>query len=123
MKTKTNYKSTLTFTAVVLLVASSAQLSASDYRLWREQVPNNHTQSHTVGVIGGQEGSWFLKDIVMNHRNREQGQQVRDLNGVPTSSSSARTNWFIHAIAPSYDSSGSQNGEKDSMLSKIALSK
>ncbi len=122
MKTKTNLKSKLTSAAVVLLVASSAQLSAADYRLWREQVPNNHAESRTVGVIGGEEGSWFLKEIVMNHGNQEQGQQVREFDGVTTSSSSTSNNWFIHAIAPNKDSSGSQNRATDSMTGKLVLS-
>ena len=123
MKTKTNLKSTLTSSAAVLLVASSAQLSASDYRFWREQVPTNYTESHSVGVIGGEEGSWFLKEIVENHLDQEQGQQVRGLNSVRTSSSSASNNWFIHAVAPNSYSGGEQKGEADTMQGKIALSK
>ena len=94
MKTKSNLKFKLTSTAVVLLVASSAQLSASDYRFWREQVPNYYSESRTVGVTGGQEGSWFLNEIVMNYHDQEQDHQIR------TGSPSASNNWFIHAIAP-----------------------
>ena len=116
MKTKSNLKSKLTSTAVVLLVASSAQLSASDYRFWREQVPSNYSESRTVGVIGGQEGSWFLKEIVMNHRDQEQEQQVR------TGSSSASNNWFIHAIAPNGYGGEPKNTEEESVSRTLAQS-
>ncbi len=109
MKAKSNLKTTLISTAALILVASSPQISASDYRFWREQVLSNHAESRTVDHIGGEEGSWFLKEIVTNHLGQTQGQSVRGLNGVRTSSSSVSNNWFIHAIAPHHYNGGIQN--------------
>ena len=123
MKTITNLKSTLTSTAAVLLFATSAQLSASDYRFWREQVPLNNSESRTVGVIGGEQGSWFLNEIVANHLEQVQEQKSQELTDVRTTSSSASQNWFIHAIAPDNYRDGTGTNEADTKQRKIALQK
>ena len=123
MKTKTHLKSTLTSAAAFILVASSAQLSASDYRFWREQVPVYHNESRTVDLSTGEQGSWFLREILTNHLDRAQVESVREQNGGRTSTSSARNNWFLHAIAPHSYSGDTQNDEADATQGRIALNK
>ena len=113
MKTRMNLKSTLISTVSVMLVASSIQLSASEYQFWREQVPSTHNESLTIDRSGGEEGSWFFKEIAINHRDQAQGQSVRGLNDVRTSSSSGSNNWFLQAIAPHYYNGDTQKDEAD----------
>ncbi len=123
MKTKASLKSKLTATAAVLLFASSAQLSASDYRLWREQVPLESSESRTVGVIGGEQGSWFLNAIVKNHVDQGGVQKTSEVSDIRTSSSSISNNWFIRAIVAENYNRYPQTDGADTIQEQIALNK
>ena len=113
MKTRTNLKFTLISTAVLLLVASSMQLSASEYQFWRKHVSVTHNEARTIDRIGGKEGSWFFNEIAANHLDQAQEQSVRGVNNVRTSSSTGSNNWFLQAIAPHYYNGGTQKDEAD----------
>ena len=123
MNTKKHLKSTLTSAAAIALFASSTQLSAYDYRLWREQVPLYQNESRTVDLSTGEQGSWFLREILTNHLDRAKVESVRDRIGTQTSASSIRNNWFLHAItAPNY-SGEAERDAVDVTPGKLALGK
>ena len=117
---KTNLKSKFSFGVGVILVASSAQLSASDYRFWREQVPLADNEYRSVVHTGGERGSWFFKEIVRNHLGQAQMTRVGEPSDVKTSVSSGSNNWFIRAIAPHNHSGGTNNSGGDTAQGMFA---
>ena len=123
MNIKSQLKSKYISAAAVVMVLSSAQLSASDYRLWREQVPLYTNEARTIDIIGGEQGSWFLNEIRTNHTERESVEKSQARDNDRANALSVRNNWFLNAIAPQRNSSDVQRKVLDATTGKLALTK
>ena len=103
MNTKANVtKLALTLTATAGLLGSSLQASASDNRLWREQVPTTQTveagRAH-IHSANNESGSWFIREIVNNQLGHG-AEQETEQSYAASLSVEAEGNWFLSTVSP-----------------------